>query len=294
MALSNPRIIYGVHEFTPYSRTDGTFYGTLRVLESSSLNLKGALNKQTGGSQRYPWDIADGLITAELALQIKEYPDFVFQLFLGKKPTDVNASSTGTVSTLTNKLNATVKQATTGIASITAKSGSEADLKFGKYVVVAASSTTVNIYCSTDVDFQRNTPEVYVDDTLKITNSALTVTSGSTTDVTGFGLTINGGSGTIGMTTGDTAIFEVLPKHSGAMQVNVGSTTDVFPEFGAVMIAEQKASGEMFDVEAYRCKAIGLPVGLKAKAYSDAQVTAECFYDSVQDAVLRFRHVKPT
>ena len=32
MSLSDPRIVFGVHSVSPYSRTDGTFYGELGVL----------------------------------------------------------------------------------------------------------------------------------------------------------------------------------------------------------------------------------------------------------------------
>lgn len=292
MSLPKPRIIFGIHEFTPYSRFDNSFYGTIRVLGSSSLSLSGELIKLNGGSNRYPWDIQDGTITAELSLSIKEYPDFVFELFLGKKPTAITPSNTGAVSAMTNSRGTSAMSATIGIASVQALTGSEADMKFGKYVVKVVSATTVDVFASTDVDFQRGTDKEYVDGLLKINNAPLTIAQSADVTVPGFGIEFTGGSGTIGMTVGDTAIFEVLPRNSGGMEVNIGANSDVFPEFGAIMIAEQKSDGSMLDVEAFRVKALGLPIGLTEKAYSEAEITAECFYDSVQNRVLRIRHVE--
>jgi hypothetical protein len=294
MALPNPRSVFGVHAYTPYSRSTGEFYGTLRVIGSSSLALSGELVKLNGGSNRYPWDIQDGLITAELSLTIREYPDFVFELFLGKAPTTTNSGTSGAVSTLTNVKGTSLLQASTGIATVAAKSGETADLKFGKYIVKVVTSTTVDVYASTDIDFQRGVDKDFVNGTLKITASALTITTATAVEIPDFGLELTGGSGTIGMTVGDTAEFYVEPIFDSKTSVVVGATSDVFPEHGAIIIAQAKGDGQMMDVEAYRVKALGLPLGFDEKAFSETEVTAECFYDSAKNAVLRIRHVDPT
>lgn len=291
MALPQPRILFGIHMFTAYNRLSGLYYGALRVLGNSSLALTGELIQLNGGSNRYPWDIQDGTISAELSLSVKEYPDFLFELFLGKAPTPIVASPTGSVSAALNKLGTSLINAVTGIDAISALSGSEGNLKFGKYVVRAASATTVDIFASTDVDFQRGTDVDFQNGLLKVNATPLTVTSGADTNITDLGLKLEGGSGTIALTIGDTATFEVLPPHQGAMEVNIGANSDVFPEFGAIMIAERKSDGSMFDIEAYRVKALGLPIGLQEKAFSEAEITAQCFYDSAKNSVMRMRHV---
>ncbi len=295
MARSAARTIFGVHEFTARNRSTKEFYGSSKILGSSSLTLSGELVELRGGSSRYPWDVQDGNIDAELSLTFREYPDFLFQLFLGKAPSELTAAPTaGAVTTLTNGYGTTCKSATIGIASVGLKSGASADLKFGKYVVKVISATTVHVYASTDIDFQRGTDKEYQDDNGKVTATALTITTGAVAvEVPGFGIELIGGSGTIGMTIGDTAIFEVLPPYSASMEVNIGSTSDVFPEFGAIMIAQQKGSGEMFDIEAYRVKVLGLPIGLNEKEFSEAEVTGKVFYDSAENKILRIRHVTP-
>ena len=83
MGLSQPRLLFGVHSFTPYSRTDGTPYGTIKVLKASSLALSATLVELMGGSAKYAWAVEDGPISAELNLKGSQYEDFLFTLFLG-------------------------------------------------------------------------------------------------------------------------------------------------------------------------------------------------------------------
>lgn len=293
MALSSPRAFFGVHSVSPYSRTDGTFYGTLKVLGGSSLSLSGELVELMGGSSKYAWAIEDAKIDAEMSLKIREYPDFVFELFLGKAPTSGSAEASGNASAIANKKGTSVMSATTGVTS-SLTVGTAADLKFGKYVIKAASSTTVDVYLSTDLDLARGTNGTMQNDGLKITQSALTITSGAPVAIPNFGLSLNGGSGTIGMTTGDTATFEIRPVNSKNMVVTIGSASDsAFPEFGAIVMGQKRGDGSMIEIDALRVKGVGLPLGFEENAFSESEIKAKCFYDSEQDALLKLRHVVP-
>lgn len=293
MALSDPRIFYGVHSVSPYNRSTGLFYGELRVLGGSSISLSGETVDLMGGSAKYAWASEDGPIKAEMSLKIKEYPDFVFELFLGIAPTANSAEASGNASAVANKYGASVVNATTGITS-TLTVSTAADLKFGKYVIKAASATTVDVYFSSDEDIARGTNGSFQNDALKVTASALTVPSGGTVAIPNFGLTINGGSGTIGMTSDDTATFEVRPVNSKSMTVTVGSTSNsVFPEFGALIMSQKRGNQEMFEIDAFRCKGVGLPIGFEEDAFSEAEIKAKLLYDSTLDGVFKVRHVTP-
>lgn len=291
MSLSDPRVIFGVHSVTPYSRTSGLPYGIVRVLKDSSVSLQGELIELTGGSNKYPWAVEDGKVTSEMSLKFSEYPSFVFELFLGKAPTDNAAETTGNVSTLTNK-KGTSTVASTGIATATALSGSEANLKFGKYVVVVTTSTTVNIYGSTDIDLTRGTDVEFQNDALKLLASNVTITSSTATDIASLGITLTGGAGTIGMTTGDTATFEVRPINTGSTTVRIGASTDTTPEFGCIIMAQKRGNGELFEIDAFRCKATGLPIGFAEKAFGEVEAKAKLLFDSVKNGVFDLRHVK--
>lgn len=294
MGLSQPRAVFGVHSVSPYNPLTGEFYGILKVLGGSSLSLTGELIKLMGGSQKYAWDIEEGNTTAELTLKIREYPDFLFELFLGKAPTAVNTPDTdGVVSTLTNKKGSSVVHAD-GIASVAAiPSTGAANLKFGRYLAKVASATTIDIYCASDIDFNRGTDETFEDDSLKV-HAGATITQGGNTDIASLGLRFVGGAGTIGMTVGDTATFEVLPPFTKSMSVRVGGASDTFPAFGAVILGKQKNDGQMFEMDAFQCKASGMPIGFEANAYSETEIKAELFIDTTKNGIFDVRWIKPS
>ena len=293
MALSDPRVVFGVDVFTPYNRTTGLPFGTIRVLGTSSLSLSGELVKLNGGSNRYPFAIEDGLITAELSLTVRELPDFLFELFLGKAPTANSSESAGSVTAIANKKGTSVVAAT-GIASVGVKSGSEADAKFSKYVVKAVSATTVDVFALSGTDFARGADKSFENDALKITASPLTITQSSAVEVPGFGIELTGDSGVIAMVADDTAEFTVRPINDQSIDVTFGAETDIFPEFGALIVAQKRGNGEMFEIDLFRVKGIGLPLGFEEKSWNESEITAEAFFDSAKGGVASIRHINPS
>jgi len=293
MGLSEPRAVFGVHSFSPFKRDDGLFYGTQKVLGGSTFNLTGELVKLMGGSNRYSWAVEGSTIEAEITLKFKSYEDWLFEVFLGKAVTVNAAEASGSASALTNKNGTSAQDATTGMASVGVKSGSEADLKFTRYVVKVVSPTTVDVYAGSDVDFARGTDKVFEDDALKITASPLTIATGAPVEVPGYGLELTGGSGAIAMVADDTATFEVRPPNSKSMDVVIGGSADVYPEFGALMLSKKRSNGEMFEVEACRCKGIGAPFGMEESAWAEGEAKATAFYDSSANRVATIRHVSP-
>lgn len=290
MALSEPRVFFGVHSVAPYSRTTGEFFGIAKVLATSTLSFTGELVKLNGGSNKWPWAIEDGLLSAEISLGLKEYPNFVFELFLGKAPTTNAAEAAGSTSGLAN-VKGTSMVSVAGIASVGVKSGSEADVKFGKYIVKALSSTTVDVFMSSDLDFARGTDKVYENDALKITASPLTIVAATPVTIPDFGLELTGDAGAIALVTGDTAEFFVRPINTESTDVTIGATTDFRPEFGMIAMGAKRADDSMVEFDLFRCKGIGLPIGLEENAFSEAEVTVEAFYDAVKNAVFKMRHV---
>lgn len=295
MALSDPRIVYGIHSVTPYNRTTGEFYGTAKVLDSSSISVSSELISLTGGSQKFPWAVENGLSTAEISLSVSQYDDFLLELAYGKAPTQNAAEATGSVTTVTNKSGSSVVSATTGIASVDVTSGDEGDLKFGKYVVKVtdAAADTVTVYASSDVDFARGNDGDFTSDLLAIGDVVISGTGG-TSNLSDYGLEFTGGSGTIALTDGDTATFEVRPSNSKSMDVVIGGASDVVPEIGMLIYAQQRGNGELFEIDVYRAKLTGLPFGFTKNEFSVAEITAQAFYDSAKNGVMALRHVTPS
>ncbi len=289
MSLSQPRSIFGVHSISPYSRTTGIPYGEARVVQGSTFTLEGDTIELRGGSNRNAWAIEDGDIKAELAFSVSEYPNWLFELFGGKAPTQGTAEASGNVSTLTDKYGTTVVGATGLLGTITVTTA--ANLKFGKYVVKATGAAAISVYALSDVDFGRGAALDFTDDTLLIATFT-GVGTGSTHLITALGVTLTAGASAGAMTTGDTATFEIRPINTFNREVKIGGLSDVYPEFGCVAYAQKSGSGAVFEIEAYKCKAIGLGLGAERKQFGASDYTAKLAYDSVENALCRIREIE--
>lgn len=293
MARPNPKILFGIHSATLYDRTSFESFGMLEVIKGSSFVLNGELVELNAGSSKYAWAIEESVISAELALKPAEYPSFLFELFLGKKPTENALEATGSVTAFTNRKNASVFDSATGIASVAPKAGSETDMKFTKYVVKAVTTTTVDVYAYSNIDFANGTDKQLLDGTGKITAAPLLITTaGVAIEVPGFGIELIGGSAVIGMTVGDTATFSVRPPNAGSTDVVIGNLTNVFPSFGAIVMSQRRGNNEMMELDIFNLKAVGMPFNLEEKAFSEMEITAKASYDAAEGGVFAFRHTK--
>lgn len=293
MALSAPRALFGIHSATPFSRTTGLPYGILKLIGGSTLSLVGETIDLFGGSSKFAWHSENGKQSSEMNWKVKSYEDFLIELFLGTAPTANAAETGGAIATaLTNFYGATVLQASTGIASVSVLAASEANLKNGRYVLKALSATTVGVYAMSDYDFDRGTDITFIDDNLKCISAAQTITSGGNTDIASLGLRIAGGSGTIGMTTGHTAYFDVRAINTKSSVVTVGNTSASYPEFGALCVAQKRGNGELCELEVFRVKqAGGLTFDFTEEKFSETDLKMKCLYDSAKDGVFTYRHI---
>jgi hypothetical protein len=293
MALSDPRIIYGIHSISPYSRTTALPYGILKVIGSANLALTSDLEQLFAGSNKYAWAAENKTVNTELTAKVKAYPGFLFSLFLGATVTDTGVDTAGTVSTAANKVGTSVIAATGVLTPIVIPSTGAANLKFGKYVLKATAATTLKVYLLSDIDFARGTDETYVDDTLEVAEIT-GIATGANSDVASLGLRFTGGASATAFTTSDTATFEVLPPSTKSSAIVVGKSTDTFPAFGAILMAQKRATGEMFEIDAHNCVGGGLPINLEENAFSQPELKMTCLYDSTLDRVFTIRHILPS
>lgn len=289
MSLSQPRSIFGVHSISPYNRTTGIPYGEARVVQGSTFTLEGDTVELRGGSNRNAWAIEDGDIKAELAFSVSEYPNWLFELFGGKAPTSGSPEASGDISDLANKKGTSLVAATGFLATITTTTA--ANLKFGKYVIKATGPAACTVYALSDVDFGRGASLDFLSDDLSIATFT-GVGSGSTHLIAGLGITLTAGASAGAFVTGDTATFEIRPINTFNREVKIGGIADTFPEFGCVAYAQKSGSGAVFEIEAYKCKAIGLGLGAERKQFGASDYTAKLAYDSVENALCRIREVE--
>jgi len=281
------RNVFGIHSFTPYNRDTGLPYGILKVLGGGNMELTGETEDLFGGSSKFAYASEQTQIGATATMNVKSYPDFLMELFLGGSVTSIAAAANGETRNFANYKGTSVSDATTGIASVGITSGDEADAKFGRYVIKATGAAEISLYLMTDVDFNRGTAGAYSDNLLLI-ESAITVPStGGTVDVADYGLTITGGSGTVALTTDDTAVFDVLPAHSGGSEIVIGSETASFPSFGAYLVAQKRSNGEIFQIQAFNCVGSGMPFPMQEKTWMISDLTMKLLRDDDQDAVMK-------
>jgi hypothetical protein len=286
MSVSAQRLVFGVYSLTLYNRTTGESYGMAKVIGEVALNFTGELVELYGGAQKTPWAIEEGKQNSDVVLKLKEYPAFLWQIFQGKMPTVVN-NDAGNVVGPTN-VNGTSVVASTGLASVSIiPSTGAANLKQGRYVIKAADATHVNVYAMSDVNFARGASQLLLDDQGLVTASPLAITTGGNTDITSLGLRLVGGASATAFQAGDTAIIDVYPPSTRYMEVAVGGSTDVYPEFGAIAHAKPNGSQELTQIDIYRMKAIGLPLQFQENKFSESEIKAKAFFDSAKNGVYK-------
>lgn len=291
MPLSKPRTIFGVHSVTPYSRTTKIPYGEAQVLQGSTFAMEGDTISLLGGSNKFSWQIEDGDIDATLSFTVSEYPNWLFELFGGKAPTQGAAETSGNISAVVDYKGTSVV-APAGIATVTAIPSTGApNLKFGKYTIEATAADAFKVYASSDADFGRGTDGSFVDDSLAIF-SQTGATTGTTYDITAFGLRITMGASAPAMVAGDTAIFEVRPINTFNRSVRIGGIADTFPEFGCLIYAQKSGSGALFEIDAFKMKAIGMNLGADRKAFGQSEYSAKASYDQTLNGICDIREVE--
>lgn len=285
------RPIFGIHSITPRHRTTLLPYGILEVLGGANLEMSGESEDLFGGSSKFAYASEPTQISASCTMNVKSYPNFLMELFMGGSTTSISAAANGEIRGFANKKGTSVSNGVTGIDAVELASGDKADLKFGKYIIVALDATHVDVYAVTNIDFNRGTKVDFLNDALKVASN-VTVTSGGDTAIADFGIQLAGGSGTIAFVTGDIAEFEVLPPHSGASKILIGSATAEFPAFNAVMLASKNSSKQIFQIEAFNVVGSGMPMPLQEKAFMVSDLSLKLLRDATRDAVMEITFIE--
>lgn len=292
MALSENRLAFGIHSISPYSRTDGKPYGILKVVGGGTLSLTAEFEDLFGGSNKFAWASEAKTVDASFTASVKSLPNFLFELFLGASVAETSASATGSVDSLANVQGTSLQDAVIGVDSVGIKTGSEADLKDAMYIVEAVSATTVDVYALTDVAFCNGSDLNYVDDSLKITTSPLTIVMGAVVEIPNTGLELTGGSGTIGMTVGDTAMFSAASAHNGISDITIGKSCSSFPEHGQKLTAAARSNGDLFNIDIFKAVGSGFPLGFEETVFAIPELTVKVLYDETKDGIAKIRATK--
>lgn len=276
--MANVRGFWGAKYFIPYNRTTFKPYGVFQVMQEVALERSIEQVELLGGDAAGAWDSEAGQPENSITGTFREFPNFAFEMLEGATITSTAADSAGFVSAILNKKNDTVVDATTGIASIALKVGEEGALIAGRVILVAATTTTVDIYASGLL----GSGNAFSDDTALIVAGVTIPGTGATVDVDDIGITITGGSGSIAMVAGDTAYFESRPINSGGSEIiEVGGSATI-QEFGAWLVYPKKSDGQINYVDFFRIKAAGMPFGATSKEWSEWELAGKPIVDNDQ------------
>ena len=292
MGLSQDFIAYGIHSLVPYRRSDKLPYGIFKVLGGGTISLSAEFEDLFGGSNKYAWASEAKTISAEFTATVKSMPDFLFEVFLGAEVNKTSASATGTVNGELNVKGTSVLDAAEGIATATIKTGNEADLKAGKIVIKAVSATTVDAYYMTDIEFSNGAALEFIDDSLKINATPITITASTAVEIPNTGVELTGGSGTIGMTENDTMVFNVAAAHGGISEIIIGKSSATFVEHGEIALAAKRSNGDMMEIDIHKAVGAGFPVALEETVFSIPELTVKLLYDNCKNRIATFRKIK--
>lgn len=294
MAKDPKQLIFGIHGATLCDFHSFQPIGEeLDVLGDLTLDVAADIESLYGGS--HLWAVAGEVKTfaCEGSLDIKEYPEELAEYLVAGAGTKTAASATGGVTTIANRLGTSVFSATTGIASVGLKSGEGAELKGGMYVVVAATASTVDVYAVSTANLKRGTDLTLTAGSMKIA-AGLSIETDTAVEVTNTGVELTGGSGTIGMTAGDTAFYRVYPPHNGVETITMGQAESEPKRVALMLTAQNRTTGEMFDIFCPNALVLGLPLGLKEKAFQTGGIKIGIFTDESLDYAIETTSIKGT
>jgi len=145
----------------------------------------------------------------------------------------------------------------------------------------------------TDIEFKKlgaSNDLSYINDDLKINATPLTITgTAGVTEIVGLGVEMIGGSGTVGMTTDDTARFSVRSAHGGLSEIAIGSDSTLFPEHRQLCLGQKRADGSTFEVEMYKVIGSGMPISFEEQTFAIPELAMKLARDEDEDRVATIR-----
>lgn len=283
MAVGNPLVSFGVCQAVFSDLTDPSIKGSAKILGDINPDVVQELIDLRGGCAAYPWGSAPGEASGEISIMIKQYDKnilrFINSFIVGSQVEDADGEPDGSVTGLANVVGTSVFDATTGIASVAVDTATKTTLAYGDYIAKAVDATTFDLYVDTDISGLAP----YVDDTLKINATPITL-PGTSATVIYQGIEFTGGSGSIALVADDQVKFSVRPVSNYLLQDFLGKEGASPQEF-SLMIAAEKIGNKIRTVRFPKCIAGG---GGNLKMIYKDWSTIETTIKILQDPVLGY------
>lgn len=269
MALTQPVGLYGLWNITglDYVSKMPLFYS--KVAGEFTIPFSFDLEDFIGGANKFVLDAEPKYAKADTTFSFKQFDNQLFTYLSGANTTVNLASATGSVTTLTAGKGTSMTGAG-GIQTVSLTALKSADLKAGRYIVIADSASTVDVYGTTDMDFSgvftSGAALQFVDNTLKITATPLTL-SDSAVAIPSIGVSLTGVSSP-SLTIGDTGYFDVFPANIGSETIIVGQANMFVKRISLIAASQPKSNGETFYVYCPKVQPAGFDVSLKEYSWA--------------------------
>jgi len=296
MALTQPRAVFGIDTVAFLNRTTELPYVIFKIPGEASVESKiDTIKLETKGSFRGVIQSEPGKREDMISFNTSQFERGMWEPLAGSLVTTQSAEPTGYVGGLIDK-NGTTVVGSTGIATVQIDSGEESKLRNSYWTIRAVSATTVNFYATglpsgwyaSDYDslgyggLVNPTP-------LTVTASTATPVLNANGETTGVEFT--GGSGTIALTTGDTATFKTRRINLGSYATILGKSSEVYTDFMVDIYGTQQSSGRNVIVRVYKCSAPGVNINFEALAFSESELQMTASYDAVRDGVWEMTYI---
>ena len=222
-----------------------------------------------------------------LSFTASSYRAEVYEQLANAEVTDKTSNVAGEVIDLANFKGTSAFKATTGVASMAV--GTLAELKEGFYMGVVTAATKVKIYGFGDQSFADGTLIQFVDDTYMI-GSEITIVASTPAACTALGITLTGGSGTIGMTVGDSFTFYIRRGSVVGEEILITGDTD-FANIG-VMLFPDKYNDEYTVIDCFNFLAAGLGLDIK-DTWSSYTISADLIKDETEGGYYKIYRNRP-
>jgi hypothetical protein len=268
---------FGIKYVIPYKLGSKDPYGIFRVMQELTVERAREGVNLTGGNPDGAWAQEAGEPANPLSLVLREYPDFAFTTFEeGTQVDNTAAEPSGNFGTIENTLGTSIFDATTGIASIAAKVGKEANIPFGRLVIKGtAVAGEVDIYLV-------GTPKgdgAFLNDLGLVAQGVTIPGTGGTVDVDELGITITGGSGAIAFTDGDVAVLDVRGANFGSVITTVGSKPNV-KNMGIMAVLPELSDGSLTYIDFHKVSVpSGIPFTGIYREWAEFTLTGEVLVD---------------
>ncbi|MFW6366619.1 MAG: hypothetical protein ACOC2H_09140 [Spirochaetota bacterium] len=264
-------------------------YSLMEVIGELSLSTTPEYAELVGGSLPFAWEAAVSSISSEGTLTIREFLKGVIATSTGGELTENAAEALGSVSQETNRKGDTIFDGTAGI-TVSVLTGSEENLKDGKYIIIATGSDTFDVYCTTNLAFAMGDRTEFIDDTLKVLSVDLSGTPPVEEEEWGLSF---GVAGTIALNEGDAGTFVVRSANTGSDIIDIGSVNTRFDNVGLIAHTPiNPADRNYYRIEVFNVGLGGNPFAFTEKAFSEMSLPLKIQYDSAEDLVYRIERVK--